>query len=191
MIDLPGLSPWSAPVLNEDLAAAELTLLRRVYLNHFGEGRGVLYSEPGRRSPSQRLMRSLDALGVVEFVDARAGGWERGMWGSRLTCLGANAVFRADPRTQPDGTVLDGHPGCVGAWLPNGACTGCTAKRPLDRTAYDAYLDALDGEMRSEQERGPRLFCIEHGRQRRADITTQKVCRQNGTVFHDGGLMRV
>jgi hypothetical protein len=191
MIDLPGLSPWSADPVNDMLAPAEVALLTRIYTNHFGEGRGVLYSEPGRRSPSQRLMRSLHALGVVEFMDARAGGWERGMWGARLTCVGANAVFRADPRAQADGTVLDGHPGCTGAWLADGTCTGCNRSRPLDRAAYDSYLDALDPDDRDEQERGPRLFCIEHGRIRRRDITTTKVCRQSGTVFHDGGLMRV
>lgn len=194
MIDLTGMSgtsPWDADPVNDLLAPAEVTLLTRIYTNHFGEGRGALYSDPDRRGPSQRLMRSLNALGVIEFMDARSGGWERGMWGARLTCVGANAVFRADPRTQADGSTLDGHTGCSGAWLTDGTCTGCNKDRPLDRTAYDAYLVALDDEARHEQEKGPRLFCIEHGRIRRRDVTTTKVCRQGGTIFHDGGLMRV
>ena len=188
MIDTYGFAPWSAEPVNDVLTASDLTLLRRIYTGHFGEGRGVVYSEPGRRSPTQRLMRSLHALGVVEFMDEHAGGWDRGMWGARLTCLGANAAFRDEHRS---GTYLDGHPGCEGGWLPDGTCTGCSQRRPLDRAAYDAYLDALDTDARIEQERGPQLYCIEHGYLRRRDITTTKVCRQPGTVFHDGGLMRV
>lgn len=190
-------APWKADPGNL-LSPEELTLLYRICTGQYGDGCGVVYSAPGRRRPSQRLLRTLDGLGVIQFTDAAAGNWERGMWGARLTCAGANAVFRGYPvqlggtGSVPGGvTRLDGHPGCTGGWQPDGSCTNCPAKRPLDRTAYETYLAALSPAGRDEQINGPQLYCIEHGWMRRADITTTKVCRLPGTVFHDGGLFRV
>jgi hypothetical protein len=190
-------APWEAPP-GDLLSRQELALLARIYTGRYGDGPGVIYSSPGRRLPSQRLLRSLDSRGVIQFTDAEAGRWERGMWGARLTCRGANAVFRGYP-VRPGGrgpglgdvTHLDGHPGCPGGWRPDGNCESCPAKRPLDRTAYEAYLAALDPGGRDEQLNGPQLYCVEHGWMRRTDITTTKVCRLPGTVFHDGGLFRV
>jgi hypothetical protein len=193
----PRPAPWKADPGNL-LSPEELALLHRICTGQFGDGPSVVYSSPGRGRPSQRLLRALDGLGVIQFTDATAGNWERGMWGARLTCAGANAVFRGypvhliGPGPDPGGvTGLDGHPGCTGGWRPDGACTNCPAKRPLDKAAYEAYLAALGPARRDEQVNGPQLFCTEHGWLRRADITTTKVCRLPGTVFHDGGLFRV
>lgn len=180
------------------LSPGELTLLSRIYIGQYGDGPGVVYSAPGRRHPSPRLLRTLDGLGVIQFTDAAAGNWERGMWGARLTCAGANVVFRGYPvRTGEPGAdlgdviQLDGHPGCTGGWRPDGSCTNCRVRRPLDRAAYETYLGALGSGERDEQLNGPQLYCIEHGWMRRPDITTTKVCLLPGTVFHDGGLFRV
>jgi hypothetical protein len=189
-------APWNADPC-DSLSQGELKLLYRICTGHYGDP-GAIYSAPGRRQPSQRLLRALDGLGVIEFTDAKGGNWERGMWGARLTCAGANAVFRAypvrpgEPNANPGGvTRLDGHPGCAGGWRPDGNCTNCSSKRPLDRRAYEIYLDALTPSDRDEQVNGPQLWCIEHGWMRRADVTTVKVCRLPGTVFHDGGVSRV
>lgn len=189
--------PWEAEP-DDLLSSGELTLLHRIYIGQYGDGTGVIYSARGRRLPSQRLLRALDGLGVIQFTDAEAGKWERGMWGARLTCAGANAVFRGYPvrlgehRADPGHVIqLDGHPGCTGGWRPDGNCTNCSAERPLDKAAYKTYLAALDPGGRDEQLNGPQLYCIEHGWMRRAAITTTKVCRLPGTVFHDGGLFRV
>lgn len=190
-------APWNA-VPGNLLSPQELAMLHRICTGGYGDGPCVVYSAPGRRRPSQRLLRALDGRGVIQFTDAAAGNWERGMWGARLTCAGANAVFRGypaqpgGPGTDPGGvTRLDGHPGCAGGWRPDGGCTNCPARRPLDRAAYEAYLAALGPAGRDEQVCGPQLYCIEHGWMRQADITTAKVCRLPGTVFHDGGLFRV
>jgi len=189
-------APWNV-VADDLLSPGELRLLYRICAGEYGDP-GVIYSVRGRRYPSQRLLRTLDGLGVIQFTDTAAGKWERGMWGARLTCAGANAVFRAwpirpaEPGAGPGGvTRLDGHPGCMGGWRPDGTCTSCLAKRPLDRAAYDIYVAALDPDRRDEQLTGPQLYRIEHGWLRRADITTAKVCRLPGTVFHDGGLARL
>jgi hypothetical protein len=190
-------APWMAAP-GGLLSSTELALLYRICTGQYGDGPGVIYSAPGRRRPSQRLLRTLDGLGVIQFTDAAAGKWDRGMWGARLICAGANAVFRGypvrlgEPGADPGDVVqLDGHAGCPGGWRPDGNCTSCPARRPLDRASYEAYLAALDPGGRDEQLSGPQLYCIEHGWMRRADITTTKVCRLPGTVFHDGGLFRV
>jgi hypothetical protein len=188
------LPPWQADP-GEFLSPEALALLHRICTGQYGDGPGVIYSAPGRRRPSQRLLRTLDDLGVIQFTDAATGNWGRGMWGARLTCVGANAVFRGHPvqhAADPGDVIqLDGHPGCTGGWRPDGDCTSCPATRPLDRAAYETYLAALDPGRRDRQRNGPQLYCIEHGWIRRADITTTKVCRFPGTVFHDGGLFRV
>lgn len=188
---LPTTFPWAAdPLTDDDLTRQMRTVLRTMYLGAYGSGRGVVYSEPGRREPYQTTLKALARLGAVDFYDAKSSGWERGMWGARLTCVGANTVFRAIQVTTPEGT-LDEHPRCGGGWRPNGTCTSCTAQRPLDADAYLAYVDALSEDDRTRQINGPRLYCLEHGWVRTRDITTQKVCRLTGTDFHDGGLQRV
>ena len=52
-------------------------------------------------------------------------GWDQGMWGARLTCVGMNAVFRHD-----GGSDRDSHPGCHGYWAADGVCDTCSAVRP-------------------------------------------------------------
>lgn len=175
-----------------DLSEHDLTVLFRVYTGQYGGGYAVVYSEPGRREPTQRHLVSLASLDLVEFYDAASSGWDRGMWAARLTCVGANAVFRGERASEHHDTYpgLDGHPGCSGYWLPEGACTTCRAKRPLDHQAYLDYLDAIDEEARAAQIKGPQLWCVEHGWMRQADVTTTKVCRLAGTHFHDGALQR-
>lgn len=87
------------------------------------------------------------------------------MWGARLTCAGANAVFRGypvrpgEPGADPAEVVeLDGHPGCTGGWQPDGNCTNCSARRPLDRAAYETYLAALGPGERDGQLNDPQLY---------------------------------
>lgn len=186
-----GMTPWAQPPVNSSLSPREVELLLGVYAGDFGEDPGVVFSAPGRRYPTQALLRSLHHLGVIEFVDAEDGGWERGMWAARLTCVGANAAFRHVPPHGGQKGSLDLHPGCGGHWLPRGTCDSCRAVRPLDRHAYAGYLAALQAEDEDRQRRAPRLYCIEHGFMRREHINTQKVCRLVGTHMHDGGLFRV
>jgi hypothetical protein len=194
-----------------DLTPFEVALLRRVYTGAFGDGPGLVYgegetarpshhsgdlSQPGASVDTAATLRALTGLGAIEWLDHRSQrGWSTGMWGARLTVVGANAVFCAERKTATDSQAgLDGHPGCRGHWRRDGTCTGCRALRPLDRTAYLSYLDALSDVDRATalgQADGPQLFCVEHGYLGRAQISTDKTCRLPGTHLHDGGLFRV
>lgn len=194
-------TPWRIEPSDLDLTQSEVTLLHGILVGRY-DGYSMIYSGPGR--PSAKRMRLLSSLGVVTFIDAAEGNWERGMWGARLTCVGANAVARNDGavRLNADGvkdlnatgdgvTILDSHPGCAGGWLADGTCTDCPRLRPLDLAAYTDYLAVLDPDERAEQVKGPRLYCVEHGYLRRRHITTTKTCPLDGTDMHDRGLMRV
>lgn len=184
------LRPWTAPVLNDLLSPAELRVLVEMALGHFDDERGIAYSQVGRRRPTQTTMRDLHRLGCVEFIDAKAGRWERGMWSARLTALGANAAARHEAG-QVEGQLLDRHTGCDGFWRPDGTCTAGSHLRPLDNVAYHAMTAALPDEQAAVERRAPRLWCIEHGRLRSHHITTKKVCQLPGTHLHDGGLFRI
>lgn len=183
-------APWSAPVLNLLLSPAEAHLLVDLAVGAFGDEPGMVFSEPGRRRPTQAMLRRLHRLGCVQFTDAAAGRWDPGMWGARLTVLGANAAYRHEARDL-DGQRLDRHVGCDGFWLPDGTCTVANHLRPLDSPAHQRMMAALPKNELAEERRAPRLWCVEHGRLRTRHITTQKVCHLPGTHLHDGGLFRI
>lgn len=193
-IPLPrSVRPWSATAITEDdLTPLEVASLRKVYAPD-EDGRGLAYGSQVT-AHAKRLSR-MAHLGLVEFTDAKAGGWETGMWGARLTCVGANAVFRIDAEYLVEGEgKRDVHPGCGGYWLLEGECSKCQAFRPLDLEAYGDYLVYLEINEPDEHARqisGPQLWCTEHGYMRARHITTTKVCHQPGTHLHDGGLVRM
>jgi|GEM_PF-4444263 len=172
--------PWRASPTVDDFTKAEIALLGGIYTGAYGDP-GIIYSSPGRRTPNQKTLRALDSLSVIDFYDADQGGWSRGMWGARLTCLGANVAFRA---------AANAHLGCGGTWQPDGSCDHCRQLRPLDDAAYADYLLALQPDDRDWQSKGPQLYCTEHGWMRRSNVTTTKTCHQQGTPFHEGGLYR-
>ena len=184
---IPGFgSPHGYRPEPEFLTRDDLVVLTNMLVDDDESGRGMVYSSPGHRNPTQRHLRALDGMGLVEFIGWRAGGWDRGMWAARLTVLGKNVAYRGLAGTGPDT-----HVGCGGAWLPSGGCTGCRNERDLDREAYEDWLDALDPQARRREQHGPRLFCIEHGFLRQKHVRTDKTCGQPGTPLHDGGLLRL
>lgn len=204
----PAEAPWRIEPTDLDLTQDEKVLAFHIHVGRYG-GYSTIYSDPQRRYPSQRQMKTLASLGVVTFIDAREGGWPRGTWAARLTCVGANVAARQDGQVRLNeagekdlnapaatATILDGHPGCPGGWRPDGTCTDCRRLRPLDLAAYRAYLDSLDPRALDAQVNGPQLYCIEHGYLRTQHITTSKTCQirrpqMSVTDMHDGGLFRV
>jgi hypothetical protein len=131
-----------------------------------------------------RTARALRDQGCVQYFTGKDCGWEAGMWGAYLTCVGWNAMWRffGDIHT-------DGH--CGQAWRPDGLCGGCGAKRYLDAQAWADRLATLVPADRERETARSRLWCPEHGFIRAADVRTDKVCQLAGSTRHDGGLNRV
>lgn len=124
----------------------------------------ALYSDS--QGATRSLVKGLADLGAFRWIDHRQGGWERGMWGAVLTCVGFNALWQADGDRHSDG--------CDSAWLPDGICSGCNTLRRLDLTAWQDYIAA--GGLTESERRRSALWCDEHGylrpdRQWRTDKT--------------------
>lgn len=174
-----------------ELTPAEARLLRLVLHGRPADGvePWTLYSgaaSPRTDTSRRRALQRLEPTGVVEVFLGVEMGWDASMWGARLTCLGANSLYRFDGDVHTECPALSNAP-----WAQSGTCTGCSRPRPLDAEAYRTHLAALSPFGYCEQVNGPQLYCAEHGWVRKADVNSMKVCRLEGTVFHDGGLDRV
>lgn len=127
--------PWQVPARHALLTPSEIRTLTGVYLGEFGDGPWLVYSNDEQHRPARRMLRALHDLHMIELMENEPG-WTPTMWGARLTCVGANTVFRA---------ANNAHPGCPGDghWLPTGDCTGCRARRPLDMDAYRDMINTM------------------------------------------------
>lgn len=166
---------WQYPPLNVTKAeAAVLAVAARCG--------GAVFGSSGT-APGARTAKALAVKGALFWLSAREAGWERGMWGAYLTCVGWNALWRSAGDTHVNG--------CGQPWLPDGCCTGCSELRRLDLAAWEAMLGTLDPTQRASEVSRAALWCPEHGYLRQRHVTTAKVCMLPGSALHDGGVARL
>lgn len=173
---------FAGPATSFDPTLAEAELLRAMILD-----RGTVYSgESGAASKDRVLASELALMGhnnLVTFVDAAGGGWDKGMWGATITCVGSNAAYRFFGTPERHVHVSTR---CDGSWNLDGTCTGCSELRELDADAWDVYVSVTSDDLPRA-----RLYCVEHGFMRERHVKTTKTCPLVGTENHDVGLMRM
>ncbi|WP_016894104.1 hypothetical protein [Mycobacteroides abscessus] len=173
----------STPAFAHQLLAVEISAAESATLLEIATQPSKMIGATSVGTAVARRCRQLARKGLARYVNSVEGGWPAGMWAAYPTCNGLNAMWRHAGDTHVDR--------CGAPWNPDGTCSGCRTRRPLDLPAYEQYLAALTIPDRQAELRTSALWCIEHGYIRRIDVTIQKTCPFKGSSIHDGGLDRI